>query len=84
VLSLHAAEVERDVHGRVVFRGPRVKMGIYSGLPTRVVPHTTTGRADYFGEWVVGGIHRKGGAEGVKGRCWLGLEGGAWETASLN
>lgn len=37
------------MHGNVVFRGPRVKMGIYAGVPSRVVPHTTTGRADYFG-----------------------------------
>ena len=40
------------MHGNVVFRGPKVKMGIYAGVPTRVVPHTTTGRADYFGPLV--------------------------------
>jgi class 3 adenylate cyclase len=45
-------EEERDMHGNVVFRGPKVKMGIYSGLPTRVLPHNTTGRADYFGPLV--------------------------------
>lgn len=33
-------------------QGPRVKMGVYSGMPTRVMPHTTTGRADYFGPMV--------------------------------
>lgn len=27
-------------------------MGVYSGTPTRVMPHTTTGRADYFGPMV--------------------------------
>eukprot|EP00803_Ostreobium_quekettii_P000398 evm.model.scf_50.9 EVM.evm.TU.scf_50.9 scf_50:168290-169207(-) len=27
-------------------------MGIYEGKPVRVVPHTTTGRADYFGQLV--------------------------------
>lgn len=27
-------------------------MGVYSGMPTRVMPHTTTGRADYFGPMV--------------------------------
>ena len=40
------------MHGTIVFRGPRAKMGIYSGLPTRVIPHNTTGRADYFGPLV--------------------------------
>lgn len=40
------------MHGNVMFRGPRVKMGVYSGTPTRVIPHTTTGRADYFGPLV--------------------------------
>lgn len=38
--------------GVVVFRGPRVKMGIYEGVPTRALPHSTTGRADYFGQLV--------------------------------
>jgi len=32
--------------------GPRIKMGIYEGVPTRVAPHTTTGSADYFGPLV--------------------------------
>jgi hypothetical protein len=27
-------------------------MGVYSSVPTRVMPHTTTGRADYFGPMV--------------------------------
>jgi hypothetical protein len=36
----------------VCVQGPRVKMGMYSGTPTRVMPHTTTGRADYFGPMV--------------------------------
>lgn len=45
-------EEERDMHGNVMFSGPRVKMGVYAGGPTRVMPHTTTGRADYFGPLV--------------------------------
>jgi hypothetical protein len=49
VLELPTCEEERDMHGNLMFRGPRVKMGIYCGTPTRVIPHTTTGRADYFG-----------------------------------
>lgn len=36
----------------VLFLGPRVKMGIYEGRPNRICPHTTTGRADYFGPFV--------------------------------
>jgi class 3 adenylate cyclase len=40
------------MHGSMVFRGPKVKMGIYGGVPTRVLPHNTTGRADYFGPLV--------------------------------
>lgn len=52
VLELPAAEEEKDLSGNIVFRGPRVKMGVYCGVPTRVVPHTTTGRADYFGQVV--------------------------------
>lgn len=34
------------------YRGPPVKIGIYQGNPNRVVPHSTTGRADYFGQIV--------------------------------
>ena len=52
VLRLEAC---RRVHGpdnEVLFLGPRVKMGIYEGRPTRICPHTTTGRADYFGPFV--------------------------------
>ena len=45
----------KRVHGpanEVLFLGPRVKMGIYEGKPNRICPHTTTGRADYFGPFV--------------------------------
>ncbi|KXZ51008.1 hypothetical protein GPECTOR_14g25 [Gonium pectorale] len=38
--------------GAVLFRGPRVKAGMYAGVPTRVGPHPTTGRADYHGPCV--------------------------------
>ncbi|DBA97014.1 TPA: hypothetical protein ACH3X1_015296 [Trebouxia sp. C0004] len=33
------------------FVGPRIKMGVYEGVPTRVAPHTN-GSADYFGPLV--------------------------------
>ena len=36
----------------LLFRGARVKLGIYRGQPESVVPHTSTGRADYFGTMV--------------------------------
>jgi class 3 adenylate cyclase len=52
VLALPGAgEVVTYEHGcsTLHFRGPRVRVGLYRGVPTRVVPHTTTGRADYFG-----------------------------------
>ncbi|GIL51262.1 hypothetical protein Vafri_7136 [Volvox africanus] len=38
--------------GAVLFKGPRVKAGLYAGVPTRVGPHPTTGRADYYGPLV--------------------------------
>ncbi|EFJ39833.1 hypothetical protein VOLCADRAFT_100489 [Volvox carteri f. nagariensis] len=35
--------------GASVPRGFRAKVGIFTGVPLSVVPHATTGRADYFG-----------------------------------
>ncbi len=35
--------------GMLVFRGLRARVGLYHGPVTRVIPHRTTGRADYFG-----------------------------------
>ena len=32
--------------------GPRVKMGIYEGVPTHICPHSTSGRCDYWGPFV--------------------------------
>lgn len=45
---------QAQVGGRqgLIFIGPRIKMGIYEGIPTRIAPHTTTGSADYFGPLV--------------------------------
>lgn len=40
------AEVKGEV---LIWHGPRVRMGICEGQPTSVTPHTTSGRADYFG-----------------------------------
>ncbi|KAL0031937.1 hypothetical protein WJX79_006910 [Trebouxia sp. C0005] len=36
----------------VLWVGPRARMGISEAIPSRVVPHTTSGRADYFGPLV--------------------------------
>ncbi|GIL71229.1 hypothetical protein Vretifemale_1714 [Volvox reticuliferus] len=38
--------------GRPLRRGFRAKVGIFTGVPLSVVPHATTGRADYFGALV--------------------------------
>jgi len=38
--------------GQMLFRGLRAKTGMYEAVPLSVVPHTTTGRADYFGTLV--------------------------------
>eukprot|EP00983_Pelagomonas_calceolata_P096687 1158158-Pelagomonas_calceolata.AAC.6 len=35
---------------QIIFRGMRVRVGIYQGLVDRVAPHARTGRADYFGQ----------------------------------
>eukprot|EP00899_Mesostigma_viride_P006765 jgi/Mesvir1/1608/Mv14571-RA.1 len=55
-----AAEVLQLKHGgrsaedapfveHFVFRGLRIKCGVYWGVPTKCTPHATTGRAAYFG-----------------------------------
>ena len=51
-LNFSACQPVHEDNGHVLFMGPRVKMGIYEGQPTRICPHTTTGRADYFGPFV--------------------------------
>lgn len=56
VLSLPQCQAQvgavGDRNQGVIFLGPRIKMGIYEGTPTRVAPHTTTGSTDYFGPFV--------------------------------
>ncbi len=41
-----------DSEDRVLYAGPRVRMGIYEGTPLRIQPHASSGRADYFGRLV--------------------------------
>lgn len=45
-------------------RGLRAKVGIYQGVPLSVVPHATTGRADYFGTLVNRAARLMAGAQG--------------------
>ncbi|CAG9462765.1 unnamed protein product [Pedinophyceae sp. YPF-701] len=42
----------RDSQGRVLLSGLSLRVGIYEGLPTQVIPHPKTGRADYFGPFI--------------------------------
>lgn len=57
VLLLPHCQAQVGRNQDLVFVGPRVKMGIYEGVPTRVAPHTTTGSADYFGPLVNRSVH---------------------------
>ncbi len=52
VLTLPHCQAQVGGRQGLIFVGPRIKMGIYEGVPTRVTPHTTTGSADYFGPLV--------------------------------
>lgn len=52
VLSLPKCQAQVGRNQGLIFIGPRIKMGIYEGIPTRIAPHTTTGSADYFGTLV--------------------------------
>jgi hypothetical protein len=48
VLMAKGCVVEYDIRGKLVFRGPRLKMGMCQGVPQRVMPDHL-GRADYYG-----------------------------------
>ena len=37
------------VQGQLLWKGPRVKMGLCEGQPALVAPHAASGRAEYFG-----------------------------------
>ena len=52
VRASNSIKMVSDTRAHVCCAGPRIKMGLYSGIPIKVVPHTTTGRADYFGTLV--------------------------------
>ena len=52
VLCLPACGIAMDCTGQCIWRGPRVRMGMCQDVPQTVVPHSTSGRADYFGSAV--------------------------------
>lgn len=52
VLHLPACGREETRDGQLIWAGPRAKMGVYEASPTRVMPHVTSGRTDYFGPMV--------------------------------
>ena len=37
------------VQGQLLWKGPRVRMGLFEGQPTLVAPNAASGRAEYFG-----------------------------------
>lgn len=49
ILALPTCQTEVDAHSLVIWNGPRICMGICDGEPSLVCPHSTSGRADYFG-----------------------------------
>ncbi|CAG9463706.1 unnamed protein product [Pedinophyceae sp. YPF-701] len=52
LLKSPCAAVERGSDGAVQRRGLRVRVGVCRGMPVKVLPHTATGRTDYFGPLV--------------------------------
>ena len=49
VLALPNCAAELGEDEQLAWFGPRVRMGLFDGEPVRVMPHATSGRADYFG-----------------------------------
>ena len=45
-----AADLAED--GQLINFGPRVRIGMCEGNPTMVMPHSTSGRCDYWGPFV--------------------------------
>ena len=69
----------------VVWVGPRARMGISEAIPNRVVPHTTSGRADYFGPLVnrcIRPLMQNVTNYGGGGACGQGVEGD--DAAGIN
>ena len=50
ILCLPKCGVVMDATGQnYTWRGPRVRMGVCQGTPQAIMPHSSSGRADYFG-----------------------------------
>ena len=52
LLSQARCRVVMDDKEHYLWRGLRVRMGICQDVPQAIVPHCTSGRADYFGSAV--------------------------------
>ena len=52
ILSLPHCSAELTEAGELLYFGPRVRIGMCEGVPTMVMPHTTSGRADFWGSFV--------------------------------
>ncbi|KAK9791166.1 hypothetical protein WJX73_003369 [Symbiochloris irregularis] len=52
VTSLALCGACMSASGDLIWFGPRIKMGLCKDVPTCVMPHATSGRADYFGSFV--------------------------------
>ncbi|MBF0548295.1 MAG: tetratricopeptide repeat protein [Candidatus Riflebacteria bacterium] len=66
-----------DTHGRPIFCGLRVRMGIHSGIP-ECKPDPKTGRMDYFGPMVNRAARVGGAAHGGQ----ILVSGSVWERVS--
>ncbi|WIA10689.1 hypothetical protein OEZ85_010869 [Tetradesmus obliquus] len=73
VLLYEGCTVERDAQGHIVFRGPRIKMGVCEGVPSSIFPDHE-GRADYHGPAVnMAARYADKGAKGGQIACSLEL-----------
>ncbi|KAK9867684.1 hypothetical protein WJX84_002659 [Apatococcus fuscideae] len=52
ILKLPGCQPQFGPANELLQAGPGVSIGLYQGLPSRVEPHRTSGRADYFGPFV--------------------------------
>lgn len=69
MLALPPMKPEWSDSGDLLFRGPRVKTGVYQGQPRSITPHSTTGRADYWGPLVNRAARMMAGARGGQLLC---------------
>jgi hypothetical protein len=69
MLRLPPMRPEWAADGSLLFQGPRLKTGIYQGPPRTVNTHSTTGRADYWGELVNRAARMMGAARGGQLLC---------------